>query len=354
MQEKNSHLTDILHLALAADPKLAGNITATPEITEFNGDGSLRRFYRISNGRDFSLIGILPPPDDATGLREAKAAHRIGTHLARTGAPVPRTYGFSEENGLLLYEDLGTRRLFDAVDASRQGRAPFPIELYRQAVRALARMQVRGGENFDPAWCWDTPCYDQTVMLERESGYFLRALCIDYLGLSFDQPALGREFKKLARLADSAPKNFFLHRDFQCRNIMIHEDRPRFIDYQGGRLGPPAYDLASLLIDPYAGLSAELQEELRKEYFAELRKMIPYDEQCFLEQYWSLALQRNLQILGAFSFLSKQRGKSFFAPYITPALLNLQSMLAKVQGDDYPALRNITEKCLYKVCNECR
>ena len=353
MQEKNSHLTDIPQLALA-NPELADKFCGPPEITEFNGDGSSRRFYRMGNGRDFSLIAILPPPGDAIGLREAYAAHRIGTHLANTGAPVPRNFGFVEESGLLLYEDLGSRRLFEAVEDSDQGRAPFPAELYRQTVRALARMQVRGGENFDPAWCWDTPYYDQTVMLERESGYFVRALCIDYLGLSLDQSDFSREFQKLARQADSAPKNFFLHRDFQCRNIMIHEDRPRFIDYQGGRLGPPAYDLASLLIDPYAGLSTELQEELREEYFVELRKIIPYDKQCFQEQYWSLGLQRNLQILGAFSFLSKQRGKSFFAPYITPALLNLQSMLAKVQGDDYPALRNITEKCLYKVCNECR
>ena len=54
---------------------------------------------------------------------------------------------------------------------------------------------------------------------------------------------------------------------------MITEEKIRIIDYQGGRLGPLAYDLASLLFDPYVGLSPSMQAELFREYGSLLRKV---------------------------------------------------------------------------------
>ena len=353
MVEKKSTLDDNLHSTLIS-LGLKGNLTQPFKIEEFSGDGSIRRFFRVTDEDYRCLIVILPPPRDPAGIKEARAAHRIGLHLAQVGAPVPIIYDYVEESGILLCEDLGTCRLYEVVEASQGNDFPFPFEIYKQTVCRLAHMQVSGAKNFDHSWCWDTPIYDRTLMLERESGYFLQALCIDYLGLRPDKSLLASEFEKLADRAGAAPNTFFLHRDFQCRNIMVQDGLPRFIDFQGGRLGPLAYDLASLLMDPYARLSSNTQEELKYLYFNELRSLIPYDEKSFFTEYSALAIQRNLQILGAFSFLSQKRGKSFFTPYILPALLSLQCMLAKVDGDDYPALRNITEKCLHKVNNECQ
>ena len=114
-------------------------------------------------------------------------------------------------------------------------------------------MQVRGAVSFDPKWCWDTPQYDRMLMLERESGYFLQAFWQDLLGME-EPPGLQEEFFELADRAARIPAGYFLHRDFQSRNIMIHGGEACIIDFQGGRLGPLAYDLASLLIDPYVAL----------------------------------------------------------------------------------------------------
>jgi hypothetical protein len=304
-------------------------------------DGSLRRFCRLVREDGARAVAAAPPPDDAAGLREAKAGWQIGRHLFACGVPVPELFGFDEESGLLVCEDLGDLRLHDLVLAEGPA-SPQVSALYRQTVTELAKMQVWGREHFAPAWCWDTPRYDRQLMLERESGYFLRALCRDLLQLELDEQRLAQEFSALADAAQT-DASFFLHRDFQSRNIMVQQGRVRFIDYQAGRLGPLAYDLASLLIDPYAALPPDMQEALIEQYLDVLTALIPYSREQFRREYLWLALQRNLQILGAFAFLSRQRGRLFFRPYIKPAL---HSLLAKIPAEEYPCLKSLTERCL--------
>ncbi|MBW2502091.1 MAG: phosphotransferase, partial [Deltaproteobacteria bacterium] len=138
---------------------------------------------------------------------------------------------------------------------------------------------------------------------------------------------------------------YFLHRDFQSRNLMVTAGEIRIIDFQGGRLGPLGYDLASLLIDPYAGIPAGLQQRLLEHY---LEQLCTYglDDRAFLKGYKSLALQRNLQILGAFAFLAERKQKSFFRQFIPPAARSLQQLLAGPDGDNYPELRRLSEKII--------
>ena len=305
-------------------------------------DGSSRRFYRLQ-GPQQPLIAILPPENDEKGRAEARSFYQIGCHLQRCAAPTPAILAFDEQSGLALCEDLGEHRLYEEVQA-RGIEASLP--LYEQAVRELARMQVRGGHGFDPTWCWDTPAYDRALMLERESGYFLRAFCADLLGLDVDREQVDADCHRLAEAAAQAPAHFFLHRDFQSRNIMVCDEEVRFIDFQGGRPGPLAYDLASLLIDPYTGLAPAQQEHLLAVYLEALHQEIDYDPQQFQEEFILLALQRNLQILGAFAFLSQVKQKPFFAQFLAPSLDSLRGLLAKPEAAGYAAL--------YQLCQLCR
>lgn len=315
------------------------------QVEPLTPDGSLRRFCRLVRADGQRAVAVLPPPDNAAGLREAEAGWQIGRHLFACGAPVPEPLAFDASSGLLICEDLGDLRLHDSV--LRHGVDSLEImELYRRTVTELAKMQVLGRENFNPAWCWDSPRYDRQVMLERESGYFLRALCRDLLRLDLDEAALTEEFTQLADQAAQADASFFLHRDFQSRNIMIKQRQVRFIDFQAGRLGPLAYDLASLLIDPYAALPQVMQDTLLEQYLDALTALIPYNREQFRQEYLLLAVQRNLQILGAFAFLSSQRGKPFFAQYIRPALQSLRRLLDCFAADEYPCLKAAAEQCL--------
>ena len=182
-------------------------------------------------------------------------------------------------------------------------------------------------------------------MIARESKYFLNSFCTDCLGLEKFPTELTNEFNRLAGRASSQPADYFLHRDFQSRNIMLKDDRVRIIDFQGGMLGPLGYDLASLLLDPYAGLDDVMREELFDLYL-NLLESYGVEKEDFLQGYFPLSLQRNLQIIGAFAFLSKVKQKVFFQTYIKPAVISLNALLAKPSGEDYPGLRKLAGKCL--------
>lgn len=308
-------------------------------------DGSLRRFCRVIRRDGSRRVAIAPPAGDDAGLQEAIAGWEIGRHLFACGAPVPEMFAFDQQTGLLICEDLGDVRLHDLV--KEHGCDAVQVKkLYQQTVRELARMQVHGRESFDSSWCWDTPQYDRTLMLERESGYFLQALCCDLLQLSVARKEIEREFALLADRAAQADAGFFLHRDFQSRNIMVQGGRVRFIDYQAGRLGPAGYDLASLLIDPYAALALEMQRELFGLYLDEFVRLTGYDRQRFEREYLALAMQRNLQILGAFAFLSHKRGKIFFRQYLKPSLCSMQILLGQTAAGEFVQLKRIMTQCM--------
>ena len=86
----------------------------------------------------------------------------------------------------------------------------------------------------------------------------------------------------LAESVDSFPKAV-VHRDFQSQNIMITRNgTPRLIDYQGARMGPPAYDLASILWDPYYRLEEDMRERLVCCYIEKMRAGLSSDSDRIL------------------------------------------------------------------------
>ncbi len=309
------------------------------------GDGSDRVFARIKQGNGSSCLAVLPNNAHPRGMAEARSYYLIGRYLFDRGVPVPELFGYDEKTGVILAEDLGDLLLHGFIKQYSIS-SPVVLQRYRQAVEALVKLQLAGSDGFTTDYCWDTLRYDKQVMVEKESNYFLSAFCEGYLGLDVFDSALKKEFQQLAERASQEPADFILHRDFQSRNLMVDGDRIRIIDFQGARFGPLGYDLASLLMDPYAGLNANQQQELLDYYCTLIGRQIPFEPQRFREGYYYLFLQRNLQILGAFAFLSKQKGKVLFKEFIKPAAVSLRSHLEKMQGAEFPALQLLTEKII--------
>lgn len=318
-------------------------------------DGSTRRFWRlalpIGYGPVESMMVVAPQEATSSNLAEAESVYKIGTHLKSSGVNVPEIWGWDSGSGIIVFEDLGDVRLHDMVlevKYNEAGRADEIVRAYHKVLDELVIMQVEGGKRFTADWCWDTPRYDASLMVEKESNYFLKAFWQNLLALEEVQ-GIHEEFVEIARRASMAPADFFLHRDFQSRNIMIKNGTPWFIDFQGGRLGPLGYDVASLLIDPYSGLTTEYQEQLYEYYVRLLCEKIDIDRSDFGYQYNYLALQRNLQIVGAFSFLYKVREKVFFKKYIVPSLKLLVNRLHLEIFQDFPLLKSMVLTGLKKI-----
>ena len=155
------------------------------------------------------------------------------------------------------------------------------------------------------------------------------------------QDLLDREFDRLAKTVASF-EAVVLHRDFQSQNIMVHAGGPRIIDYQGARMAPPAYDIASVLWDPYHRLDDGVRERLLAYYVDEMKadRAGAFDERAFGESLVACRLQRHMQALGAYGFLSEVKGKQYFLKHVPEALRLLREDIAGA-GQEYPALARL-------------
>ncbi|MBW2283687.1 MAG: phosphotransferase [Deltaproteobacteria bacterium] len=309
-------------------------------VSTLAGDGSQRRFWRIGPAaRGDTFVVMANPPFDDAARKENAAYLMIGNHLRAGGTPVPEIYWHDPDNGWFIMEDLGDRSLQDAAL-----KADDPIPLYTQVLDVLFHLQVEGAKGFDPAWCCQTQHYDARVMRRFESDYFTDAFLIKYLGLKNAWPELEGAFAHLSATASRAEAAFLLHRDFQSRNIMVSGDRPAVIDWQAARIGPLGYDLASLLIDPYVGLKPHHADRIYGLYLERLEKFDPARVEPFHRHYPYLAIQRNLQMLGAFAHLTKAMGKSYFKRYIPPAVKSLHALLHRMNDPSLNALQDLAKR----------
>jgi aminoglycoside/choline kinase family phosphotransferase len=282
----------------------------------------------------------------AAGVAEVDAFIAIGRHLRDRDVPVPAIYFADPFAGLVFLEDLGDTSLQAAVLALPDRKSV--MTAYRSVIDAVVRMALDGARGFDTAWTFQTPAYTREVVLERECLYFRDAFLIGYAGLEVVED-FGDEFGRIADGALDGAEPAFMHRDFQSRNIMFKDGRWVFIDFQGGRLGPPQYDLASLLIDPYVDLPPEEQDELLDYALEAFARRRPVDPARFRRIYEHCALARNLQALGAFGFLTRVKGKPQFARYIPAALRGLEARLRGCAPPGFPKLLRWTARALDKV-----
>lgn len=303
-------------------------------------DGSSRIFHRlVIPESEHTFIILENTPLNKYIERENNAYLLIGKHLFDKGLPVPKIYNYDMKNGWFILEDLGTRNLQEEISQLKE-----PIILYEKIMDVLFRLQIDGTRGFDPNWCCQSKYYDMNIMRRYESDYFKDSFLKGYLGLNKSWIELEEPFDYLALMASKAKNNYFLHRDFQSRNIIIANDQIGILDWQGGRLGPLGYDLASLMIDPYPGNTLNEKEKIYQIYQQLLKEHKPELVEDFKTYFPYLALQRNLQILGAFSFLTKVQKKPFFSSYISPALKSLRELLTKMEDQELTPLKVLVDK----------
>jgi len=287
--------------------------------------GSGRKIIRFANDR-VTAVGIL-----YAGREENVAFLEFSKHFRRHGLPVPEIYAEDLDHGAYLEEDLGDTSLFEFLSQNRSAEtiAPAVLEAYRKVVAVLPRFQVEAGLDLDYSCCYPVASFDRQSIawdLNYFKYYFLRLA-----GIPFNERALENDFNRLTDFLLSAPRDYFLYRDFQSRNIMLRDGLPYFVDYQGGRKGALQYDIASLLYDAKADLPPDFREHLLYDYLRSLANFIPVDREAFLGHFYPYVYIRIMQALGAYGYRGFFERRAHFLQSVPYALKNIRWLLHNVQ-----------------------
>ena len=233
--------------------------------------------------------------------------------LKAKGIPVPDVLVDRPDVKAMLMSNAGTERKMS-------------LEDYAKVVETLVRFNALGTEPDVPA--------DLLPPFDDETWEWERNLFAKYcLGANFQMEmsaAVRKELEGVAEILEKEPKAL-VHRDFQSTNVLWKGSDLAFIDFQGMRLGPAAYDLASLVYDPYVTFTDEPRRALVALYAKtagrpEFEKVLPL-----------AAVQRLCQCLGAYGRLASV-GQPQFQKHVVPALQNLLDAADKASLEAVGAL----------------
>ena len=263
----------------------------SPRVEFLGARGSERVFFRCDKG-------IIILYDD--GNRDENGLYANHARFLKSrGIHVPEVLADLAQIKTLVLEDAGAERKMSVDD-------------YAKVVEELVKFGALGTDpeidslNLLPAFDDDTWTWERNLF---------RKFC---LGTRFrrDMPKDAElELEKVAQTLEKEPKAL-VHRDFQSTNVLWKNSQLRIIDFQGMRLGPAAYDLASLLYDPYVKLSEKARRALCALYGKlsgrpQIADVLPL-----------AAVQRLTQCLGAYGRLASV-GQPQFGKWVMPALQNL-------------------------------
>lgn len=282
-------------------------------IEPLTGDVSPRRYFRVGlEGREVGRTAILATyPEEVRDI--CPRFLRTTRLLEDAGVRVPRVLGSSCDMGRMLLEDLGPRTLADFKDRPWSELTPW----FEQALRWIERIAALPAEEVAGL----NPPLDAELMrreLRQTWDLFLEPRSLT--GGPALTSALRAALDEICdRLAAEPPVP--CHRDFMSRNLMplMPPDRSRdlaVLDHQDLRLGPPAYDLASLLNDTLFP-PPEVEEPLLADSGADRAG------------YHRAAAQRTLKAIGTYASFAL-RGADRHLPLIPPTLSRCLLHLARI------------------------
>lgn len=297
--------------------------------------GSSRRYFRLfvdKQGEEKSYMGVFYPEKG-----ESKAYYFFTRHFLERGLNVPPIYAYTGDYRYFIIKDLGDETLLRILDKKRStGTDEDIVTLYKPVIDDLLDFQLEGIRGLNLEYAFPVAAFsEQSVKwdLNYFKYYFLKSH-----NLEFDEQKLEEDFDAFTQKIMVAEMDFFNYRDFQARNIMRFEDQWWYIDFQGGRKGPLAYDLVSLLYQAKAGLSEKVRKQLLDYYLMKLEERMPGKSGVVRDCFSDYIYFRLMQVMGAYGFRGLFQHKPHFIQSI-PWVIESLSRQMKL----HPLREDLTE-----------
>jgi aminoglycoside/choline kinase family phosphotransferase len=274
-------------------------------IEPLQGDVSPRRYARVAGpGGAMAILATYPPEIRSTCSR----FRRTTALLQEAGVPVPRVLAAACDDGWMLVEDLGLQTLGEWGHGRSWEEVRPWFERALDLADRISRIPVASLEGLNPTL--------GPELLAKELAQTWD-LFLEPNGLTGDASALRETLDAIcSNLGAETPVS--CHRDFMVRNLMTRQDGTLVIlDHQDLRLGPPFYDLASLLNDTIFP-PPEAEAALLAGFSAEDRV-----------RYHRAAAQRTLKAVGTYTSFAR-RGADRHLPLVPPTLARCLEHLGQV------------------------
>jgi aminoglycoside/choline kinase family phosphotransferase len=327
---------------------LAQTAFAEAERRRVQSDASTRSYQRLALGGRRAILMHSPRRPDGPPVRggrsysaiarlaeDIKPFVAIAKGLRERGFSAPEIYHADFEQGFLVLEDLGSEPVVT-------GDPPAPIaERYAAAVDLLVDLHGRFlPETFEvsPGTDYQVPRYDMDAFLievELLLDWYLPQFSAD-VSDSARKAFVGLWREALEPAVAASPT--LVLRDFHSPNLLWLPgregiERVGLLDFQDALLGPPAYDLASLLQDARVDVPETLEIVQLGRYVRGRQKADPnFEAPTFVQTYAALAAQRATKVLGIFARLNRRDGKTQYLRHVPRVWSYLQRSL------EHPAL----------------
>ena len=311
------------------------------ELIALPPSGSYRKYYRLKLQGE-SFIGVYNED-----FKENKAFISYTNHFFKLNLNVPKVLAEDLINSTYILQDLGDISLLAYISDKNGNTALSPegFEMYKKVLSQLPLFQVKGGKNIDYAVAYPRAAFDKQSML-WDLNYF-KYYFLKLAKIPFDEQLLENDFLAFSDFLLKADCNHFLYRDFQSRNVMIQNNTPYYIDYQGGRKGALQYDVASILFEAKTSLSAETRGILLDHYLEELAMQIEFDRTDFLNYYYGYVYIRLMQAMGAYGFRGLYEKKELFLQSIPKAIEHLKWLRQNVKLPiSFPELDKVWDRLI--------
>jgi aminoglycoside/choline kinase family phosphotransferase len=314
------------------------------------GDASTRAYeLLVKPDGEKAVLMIAPQRPDGPSVRNSKPYSAIA-HLAENIRPfvavdaalraenlsAPEIFAADLQTGFAVLEYFGQEGIVN-------DEGPIP-ERYAQAAALLAALHARDLPQDLPldGGTYRIPPYDLEAML-IEADLLVDWYAPHIVGVLLASGARA-QYENIWRslLAPLlAERRTWTLRDVHSPNVLWLAEREGMkrvglLDFQDCVLGPPAYDVVSLLQDARVTVSDELEMKLLSHYARARKQFEPdFDLAAFAGAYALMGAQRSSKILGIFARLDKRDGKPIYLAHMP----RVKNYLRKNLG--HPALADL-------------